>query len=316
MKLRRCLPLLVTAVLTAGLLVPATSGAFVVGIGDQNPAFFSDPFLTQLEPVRTRYITPYDSIFKDRKTLDAWISAAEAAEMEVVIAFNPPARMKCPNLNGARGCKPVSAASFKAAFKAFHRRYPDVRIVQPWNEVNNITQPTAHHPEAVVSYYQIVRAVCPRCTVLGADIQDLPNMVPYTEQLLKIFRERRVRTPQIWGLHNYTDTNRFVKDQNSSLRKAVKLLPGKIWLTEVAGLFRFQPQNARQSFRPDLARQKRAMQAIFKQANRYRSKIPRVYLYGWFAAAKTNRWDSGVLDARGKPRPAYRVLQQNRRLFF
>lgn len=316
MKLRRRLPILVVIALAVTLLAPATGGAFVVGIGDQNPAFFGDPFLTQLNPVRTRYITPYDSVFKDRKTLDAWMDAAEAAEMEVVVAFNPPASMKCPNLGRATGCKPVSAARFKAAFRAFHKRYPTVRIVQPWNEVNNITQPTAHHPEAVVSYYQIVRSICPGCTVLGADIQDLPNMVPYTQQLLKIFKQHKVRAPQLWGLHNYTDTNRFVKDKNSSLRKAVKLLPGKIWLTEVAGLFRFQPQNARQSFRPDLARQKRAMQAIFAQAQHYRVKVPRVYLYEWFAASKTNRWDSGVLDAHGQPRPVYDVLQLHRTLFF
>ncbi len=316
MKLRRRMPMLVIAALAVGLLAPATSGAYVVGVGDQNPAFFTDPFLTQLEPARARYITPYDSIFKGRATLDAWMDAAEAAEMEVVVAFNPPASMKCPNIGRAKGCKPVTTARFRAAFKAFHRRYPDVRIIQPWNEVNNLTQPTAHHPEAVVSYYQIVRSVCPGCTVLGADIQDLPNMVPYTQTLLEAFRGARVRTPRLWGLHNYTDTNRFIKDKNSSMRKAAKLLPGKIWLTETAGLFRFQPQNARQSFRPDLARQKRAMEAIFKQATRYRAKVARVYLYGWFAGAKTNRWDSGVLDVKGQPRPVYDVLQQHRTLFF
>ena len=108
-------------------------------------------------------------------------------------------------------------------------------------------------------------------------------------------------TPKVWGLHNYTDTNRFVKDKNSSMRRAARILPGKIWLTETAGLFRFQPQNARQSFRPDLARQKRAMAAIFKQANLYRSKIARVYLYQWFASPPTNRWDSAVLDVHGAP---------------
>lgn len=297
------------------LLTPATSGAYVVGIADQNPTFFGEPNLQPLAPTRTRYITPYDSVFKDRDTVDAWMNAARDAGMEVVVAFNPPASMRCPNLGRAKGCKPVSGGRFKSAFLAFHRRYPWVRIFQPWNEVNNLTQPTAHHPEAVVAYYQIVRNACRGCTVLGADIQDLPNMVPYTQKLLALFKARKIRVPRVWGLHNYTDTNRFIKDANSSLRKAVKLLPGKIWLTETAGLFRFQPQNARQSFRPDLARQKRAMEAIFKQANRYRRKVVRVYLYQWFAAPATNRWDSGVLDVRGRPRPVYAVLERYRALF-
>jgi hypothetical protein len=235
--------------------------------------------------------------------------------MEVVVAFNPPATMRCPNIGRAKGCKPVSAAAYRRAFKAFRTRYPRVRIFQPWNEVNNLTQPTARFPEAVVTYYQIVRANCPGCTVLGADLQDLPNMVSYGRKVLDTFRRRRVRMPQVWGLHNYTDTNRFIKDRNSSMRRAARLLPGKIWLTETAGLFRFQPQNARQSFRPDLQRQKRAMEAIFKQANRYRSKVARVYLYQWFASAPWNRWDSAVLDVHGQPRPVYSVLERHRALF-
>lgn len=317
MKLRLplSLPLLLCALLSAVLLLPASSNAYVVGIADQNPAFLSDSYLQQLAPTRTRYITAYDSVFRDRDTVDAWMAAARAAEMEVVVAFNPPAGMRCPNIGRAKGCRPVASAAYARAFKAFRKRYPWVRIFQPWNEVNNLTQPTARYPDAVVTYYQIVRANCPGCTVLGADIQDLPNMVSYTTQVLRAFRARHVPVPRLWGLHNYSDTNRFLKDANSSMRRAARLLPGKIWLTETAGLYRFQPQNARQSFRPDLARQKRAMEAIFKQANRYRSKIDRVYLYQWFASPSWNRWDSGVLDGHGLPRPVYAVLERNRASF-
>jgi hypothetical protein len=235
--------------------------------------------------------------------------------MEVVVAFNPPQQMRCPNIGRARGCKPVSAALYRRAFRAFRARYPQVRIYQPWNEVNNLTQPTARYPDAVVTYYKIAKANCRGCIVLGADIQDLPNMASYSAAVLRAFRAQHVPTPRVWGLHNYTDTNRFVRDSNSSMRRAARILPGKIWLTETAGLFRFQPQNARQSFRPDLARQKRAMAAIFKQANHYRRKIDRIYLYQWFASPPSNRWDSAVLDAHGLPRPVYDILLANRTKF-
>ncbi len=315
MKLRRSLPLLLVALIAAALAAPATSGAYVVGIADQNATFFDNTYLQQLAPTRTRYITPYDSIFKDRETVDTWMEAARDAGMEVVVAFNPPEGMRCPNIGRARGCRPVSAAAYRNAFRAFRARYPWVRIYQPWNEVNNLTQPTARYPDAVVTYYQVVRANCPGCTVLGADLQDLPNLVSYATRVMDTFRRRRVRMPQVWGLHNYTDINRFIKDRNSSLRRVSRLLPGKIWLTETAGLFRFQPQNARQSFRPDLPRQKRAMEAIFKQANLYRNKVARVYLYQWFASPPTNRWDSAVLDNHGQPRPVYSVLERYRLLF-
>jgi hypothetical protein len=301
--------------LVLALLAPAAADAYVVGVADQNPAVFSDPFYRQLAPRRTRLITPYNSVFKDRRGLDAWLSAARAAGQEVVVAFNPPTTMKCPNLNGARGCKLVSGASYRSAFRAFHARYPWVRIFQPWNEVNNLTQPTVHRPDALVTYYQIVRQACRGCTVLGADIQDLPNMVDYTKQLLADFRRAHVATPRLWGVHNYTDTNRFLPDRSSNMRKLVKLLPGKLWITETGGLFRFQPQNARQTFRPDLSRQARAMQAVFAEAARYQSKIRRVYLYQWFASGPDNRWDSGVLDAHFQPRPVYNVLMAHAGLF-
>lgn len=300
---------------TLPLALPATSGAYVVGVADQNPSLFANQFFEQLAPTRTRYITAIDSIFKQRETVDAWMDAADAAGMEVVVAFNPPLAMRCPNIGRAKGCRPVSAAFYRRAFRAFRARYPQVRIYQPWNEVNNLTQPTARFPDAVVTYYKIAKASCRGCTVLGADIQDLPNMASYSAAVLRAFRAQHVPTPRVWGLHNYTDTNRFVKDKNSSMRRAARILPGKIWLTETAGLFRFQPQNARQSFRPDLARQKRAMAAIFKQANLYRRKIDRVYLYQWFASPPTNRWDSAVLDAHGLPRPVFDVLLANRTKF-
>lgn len=315
MKRRRTLLLSLLALLCAALAAPSTGSAYVVGIGDQNPATFTNPYFEQIAPSRTRYITAIDSIFKQRDRVDEWMNAANAAGLEVVVAFNPPAAMRCPNIGRAKGCKPVSAAFYKNAFRAFRARYPQVRIYQPWNEVNNLTQPTARYPQAVVTYYQIVKANCRGCTVIGADIQDLPNMASYSAAVLRAFRDRHIRIPKLWGLHNYTDTNRFVKDKNSSLRRAVRILPGKIWLTEVGGLYRFQPQNARQSFRPDLARQKRAMQAVFKQANRYKRKIARVYLYQWFGSPPTNRWDSGVLDFHGLPRPVYDVLLAHRTKF-
>ena len=308
---RTLLTLLLALACALPLALPASSGAYVVGVADQNPQLFTNQFFEQLAPTRTRYITAIDSVFRQRDTVDAWMDAADAAGMEVVVAFNPPLAMRCPNIGRAKGCRPVSAAYYRRAFRAFRKRYPQVRIYQPWNEVNNLTQPTARYPDAVVTYYKIAKANCRGCIVLGADIQDLPNMASYSAAVLRAFRAQHVPTPRVWGLHNYTDTNRFVKDRNSSMRRAARILPGKIWLTETAGLFRFQPQNARQSFRPDLARQKRAMKAIFNQANLYRRKIDRVYLYQWFASAPSNRWDSAILDAHGLPRPVYDVLLQH-----
>jgi hypothetical protein len=302
--------MLAGALLAAALIAPASSSALVVGIADQNPALFTNPQFQALHSKRTRIITPYDAaLHADQKAqLDQWLDAAAAAHQQVLVAFNPPSTMQCPNLNGKKGCRPVSSAQYLKAFKAFHKAWPQVKLIQPWNEVNNLTQPTVYRPDAVVTYYDIVRRNCKGCTILGADLQDVPNMVNYTRTLLADFRRKHIPTPRIWGMHNYTDVNRFIKDQNSSVRKIVRLLPGKIWLTETGGIYRFQPQNGRQTFRPDLTRQARAIDALFTQALKYKSKIDRVYIYEWFYAPASNRWDSGVLDANGAPRPAYNTL--------
>jgi hypothetical protein len=317
-KPRRTLAAAVAGLLLAvAVIAPASSSALVVGVGDQSPNLFTNDYLPPLGSERTRVIVAYDvALHRDQKAgLDAWVKAAQAAHQEIVVAFNPPSTMTCPNLNGSKSCRPVSSAAYTKAFKAFRKAYPRIRIFQPWNEVNNLTQPTVHRPDAVVTYYDIVRRNCRGCTVLGADIQDLPNMVTYTRSLLANFRRRKIPTPKVWGMHNYTDANRFVKDANSSVRKFLRIVPGKVWLTETGGLYRFQPQNARQTFRPDLKRQARAMDAVFKQAIKYRSRIDRVYLYHWFGAGITNRWDSGVLDINGQPRPAYDVLLKYKRYF-
>lgn len=313
---RRALPVCLLALsLALVLLATASSGAYVVGLGDQSPQVFANPYFQQLGVKRARLITPYDSVLHERAALDAWLGAARAAHVEVMVAFNPPAGMKCPSLGRNHGCRVVSSASYKAAFRAFRKRYPWVHVFQPWNEVNNLTQPTAHNPAPLVTYYAIVRRYCRGCTVLGADIQDLPNMASYIRQLLADFRRAHVATPRVWGIHNYTDVNRFVPDRSSSMRQLVTLLPGKLWITETGGLFRFQPEGSRQTFRPDLNRQKRAVQAIFAQADRYRRKIDRVYLYQWFASPPSNRWDSAILDAHGLPRPVFDVLLQHQRAF-
>src|SRR5215213_10634025 len=111
----------------AALAAPATSGAYVVGVADQNPALFTEPHFEQLAPMRTRYITAIDSIFKERATVDAWMDAAQAADMEIVVAFNPPSTMRCPNIGRAKGCRPISAAAYRRPFRATLSRYTSLR---------------------------------------------------------------------------------------------------------------------------------------------------------------------------------------------
>jgi hypothetical protein len=37
--------------------------------------------------------------------------------------------------------------------------------------------------------------------------------------------------------------------------------------------------------------------------------VRRVYIYQWTAPPKNSTWDSALMDRRGKPRPAFKVLR-------
>jgi len=165
-----------------GLAAPAASSAAIVGIGDQKPEVFTAPLFRDLDVEKTRYFTPWNSIFTEPQRLKAWVDASRAAGLEPLIAFEKARTMKCPS----RSCRPPSVRSYTRAFKAFRKAYPRIRLIQPWNEVNSPTQPTGKNPRRAAEFYNVVKANCRRCTVPAADIQDLSprTMARY----LKTFR--------------------------------------------------------------------------------------------------------------------------------
>jgi hypothetical protein len=298
---RRVVWALLPFVLGVALLVPASSNALVVGVGDEHPSALSTPLFQQLHVKRTRYLIPFDAIFTQRPALDAWMTAARSAQLEVMVAFQAPSWMRCPQ----RPCTPPHSGEYTRAFRAFRHAYPWVRIFSPWNEVNDIHQPTRLNPQAVVAYYRVVRRDCRGCTVLGGDLLDVWNEPSYAKRLLALYRHAGL-TPHRWGLHNYGDVNYFLPDRASSVRRMLSILPGKAWLTETGGIHHFTPPGrTRVWWGPDPARQARAADYLMREAIRWR--IDRVYWYQW-AAAAGDRWDSGLVDPDGTPRPALVVL--------
>ncbi|MBA3300880.1 MAG: hypothetical protein H0T15_03350, partial [Thermoleophilaceae bacterium] len=216
---------LTLALAGAALALPATSGAAIVGLGDQNATTFSDPLFRALGVSKTRLITPYNTAQDpaQKAIVDQWMAAARGKQ--VMIAFNPKRNSRCPG----SPCKAPSAKQFQSAFKAFRKAYPSVKIYQPWNESNSKTQPTSGKRGAkkVAGYYDIAKKNCRSCTVVGADIQDIGNFTGYVKDVLKNIKSKK--KPKVWGFHNYTDTNRF---STKNTKRFVNTVPGKVWLTE------------------------------------------------------------------------------------
>jgi hypothetical protein len=104
----------------------------------------------------------------------------------------------------------------------------------------------------------------------------------------------------LWGLHNYSDTNRF---SSSRTRAVLAAVPGELWLTETGGVVKFGGAfpNVKGS---GLRRATRALSYMFHLASS-NSRIKRLYIFQWSGSTGAARFDAGLTDPHYNPRPGY-----------
>ena len=259
---------------------------------------FTDPLFTAL-PVRTaRLIAPWNSAFAEPEQLDQWLNAAREAGIEPLVAFEHARGGSC----SYGPCGLPSADSYAAAVREFHRRYPWVKLITPWNEPNHESQPTAAHPRRAAGFYNEARAACPGCTVVAGDVLDAPGM----EGWVRDYSEGLAERPAVWGIHNYYDVTRF---RTSGIESFLALVQGDVWLTEVGGLVHRRTLDGRIVHPYDEARAERSMMLAFHIAHRFRDRVSRMYIYQWRARPDA-RFDAGLIRADGSPRPSYQVVRR------
>jgi hypothetical protein len=282
---------------------PRSDAAVVVGIGDQLPQTFTDPLFQNLGIRYARNFTAWNVALKDDQAagLDGWIQAAEAANVDPLISFSQTFGSNCP----ARPCHLPTVRQYTRAFRAFRKRWPQIRTFNPWNEANHRSQPTFKNPKRAAQYYNVVRKHCRGCTIVAADVIDEKNMVKW----LTVFK-RYARKPRIWGLHNYRDTNRRRGQRLGGTKELLQTVRGKVWLTETGGLVKFVLPDGRTLFPRSTTRAARAVRRMFALARQYRSRIKRLYIYNWNGSPRRARFDAGLVNPDGTPRPAYRVLKR------
>jgi hypothetical protein len=285
------------AVLVAALLLAAPAGAADVriGFGEQRAGVFTNPHWQKLDLPDTRLLVGWDALsYKwQRREIDHWMEAAEAAGARPLVAFSR-------SRNEARRKMLPSAAQYERAFLRFRERYPSVLNFLAWNEANHCSQPTCHKPEVAARYFDVMKSACPECKVVAADVLDTEDMVPW----LKRFRRAAKHTPKIWGLHNYIDANRF---RTTGTRRMLATVKGEIWFTETGGLVK-RKKSSPIKFPDSPAHAAKATRWVLQRLVPLSSRITRVYLYHFQNQGPDASWDSGVLDKRGRPRPAYDVL--------
>jgi Glycosyl hydrolase catalytic core len=301
MQLRRIVSLAVLA--AVALAVPTTASAsYRVGISEQSPAMFSQPAWQSLKLKRTRYIVPWD-FYKHADQaagVASFMNAAHAAGQDVLVAFS--ARSGC-YVNGkyskSSACRAPTPSAYHTAFLTFKHAYPWVKTYAPWNEENHVSQPTYKSPKRAAEYYDVVRKACSGCTVLAADVLDANNQRSWLKSFLHFSHGRGT----VWGLHNYEDVNHH---RSTGLSTMLKTVPGQVWLTETGGLVTFLP-----NFKTSTARASSATKYMFQLADKYdakrsgnRSKLTRLYVYRWYGEAAGARFDAGLVNPDGSPRPA------------
>ena len=88
--------------------------------------------------------------------------------------------------------------------------------------------------------------------------------------------------------------------------------PGRIWFTETGGLVVRRVYRGRRvvrTYRYSLRHAAKSTAHVLALSC-LSSRIARVYLYHWQPPPKVTNWDSGLVDRRGRPRPAYRALRR------
>jgi Glycosyl hydrolase catalytic core len=290
------------AALAALILAVPASANYRVGLSEQSPALFSQPAWQSLKLKRVRYIVPWD-YYKDagqHGEVISFMDTAHAAKQDVLVAFT--ARRGCYT-NGkyskSSACRAPSTSAYKSAVTRFHKEFPYVKTFSPWNEENHVSQPTHSSPKRAVQYYDTLRRACKGCTVMAADVLDQSNVTSWLRSFLHYSHGRGT----IWGLHNYKDVNR---KQSKGLTSVLKTVPGQLWLTETGGIVTFLP-----AFKTSLSRSASATKYMFQLADRYdssrrgyRSKVTRLYVYRWFGEPRGSRFDAGLVNPDGSPRPA------------
>jgi hypothetical protein len=302
----RFIACLVAAAVLAGCGFAAapqkSEAAVLVGVGDQDASMFTDPLFTQLGIKRSRYFPSWNVAFKAKEAvwLDQWLAGAQRDGVEPLISFNVNLGSRCPK----RPCKLPTVSQYRRAFKAFRKRWPQVTVINPWNEANHRSQPTFKNPKRAARFYNVVRANCRGCKIVAADVIDEVNM----ERWLKVFRKTAKR-PRIWGLHNYRDTNKRKGQRLGGTARLLKAVRGDVWLTETGGIVKFVLPDGHTLFPYSESRANRATKRMFYLAKRYRSRIKRLYIYHWKQPATKNRFDAGLVRRDGSPRPAYTTVK-------
>lgn len=303
------LAVLLSATIVALLLLPRPAAAHEydvrVGIGDQHVEMFSHPAFREAELRQVRYVIPWNAIHDEEERLRArtWVKTAMALDMRPLI------HVGTENYAQREGLLPSSdhyARDVGRLVRYFRRL--GVRDFGVWNEANHVSQPTYSSPWKAGRYFRAMyRAVFDTCTrrscrVVALDVLDQDGVESYIARFFHHVGRTWARRARIVGIHNYSDVNRERRTGTRRIMREVRedAPDARFWWTETGGVVKFGD-----SFPCDPERASDRIKYLFGMARDFEDSVQRIYLYNWTGAGCDARFDAGLTDERGIPRPGY-----------
>ena len=320
---RRLFPTLLVA-LGLVIAIPTSASAarikVAVGVGDQSPQMFSDANWKSLSLKKTRYFIEWNAIDQPTVLADAdrFVQAARASGVKVLM------HISTDDINSNPRRPLPSVADYKSKVGALVQRFRALGVTEwgVWNEANHKSQPTQNNPKRAAQFYKAFRGMCRGCKIVALDVLDQSGVEKYIARWLKAAGSAG-RRASIFGVHNYSDVNRRLKEKRSasSLRrypgtariiKAIRKRnkKGKIWYTETGGVANFGS-----AFPCDRQRQANRTKFMFDMIKRYDKDVERLYSYNWFGTDNggCDGFDAGLVEADGAARPALATFRSGLR---
>jgi hypothetical protein len=297
-RLNRLLALL--ACLTAVGLGGASAACAQVrfGLSDYEPRSFADPRVQQLGIHLARDVVPWNAALRkgDRAQVSEWLNAVRHAHQVIpFITFE----------HADNSSRAPSPGQYLHAFLAFRKLFPWVKEYSPWDEANHASQPIARNPHLGAEYYNLLAAHCPGCEVTAPDLLDSDANF---ESWALTFAHYAHPYPKIWPFNPYSSVS---TDNPSRIEQMLRTVRGQVWFSEVGGVVWWKFRGKLIYHGPAYAA--RIAHFIFDFAA-LSPRITRIYYYHWRSPGvpghmpRKARWDSGLIDAHGRARPALWVV--------
>lgn len=307
--MHRLAPIVAALACCAALPAAPAAAKLRIGVSEQNANLFADRYFTPLKIRHARIVVPWNIMSRRDywpAYLRAWLDGARRTGVEPHVAFN------IADIAPRHFGRGPTVGQYRRMFVRFRRRYPQVEVFTPWNEANHRFQPTADRPRLAYRYNRVLNDVCPQCTVVAADVYDAPNLESWLRRFKRLYRGAGP-----WGIHNYQDANARRPLSTSWTLWLARQVKGPLWSTEAGGIVGYTRTDGH-TYPYSLSRQLTAQRHLFALLRhpRVRHRYQRVYLYSWFGSwgpggrNRKGRWDSGLLNVDGTPRPAYWDLRR------